>query len=96
VVPTTATVCVIARVGVLALNESMRDTTGDAEHVRLTAIRAMSPADRLRQAIELSEAARRLAVAGLRARYPGLSEAEIAAMYAGIRLPDVVPKHGEL
>lgn len=74
----------------------VRDTTPDAERVRLAAIRAMSPAQRLHQAIDLSEAARRLAVSGLRARYPGRSDEEIAAMYAGFRLPDRVPPHGEL
>lgn len=74
---------------------AVHDTTPDAEQVRLAAIRAMSPAERLRQAIDLSEAARRLAVAGLRARYPGLRDVEIAAIYAGFTLPDVVLKHGE-
>lgn len=74
----------------------MRDTSQDAERVRLAAIRAMSPAERLRQAIDLSEVARRLAVAGLRARYPGRSDVEIAAMYAGFPLPEGMPPHGDL
>ncbi len=62
----------------------MRDTTTDAELVRLAAIRAMDGAARLRQAIELSEQMRRLALAGLRARLPGLSEEELV-----VRLMDV-------
>ncbi|MGH7713949.1 MAG: hypothetical protein ACREOG_21900 [Gemmatimonadaceae bacterium] len=69
----------------------MRDTTMAAERMRVAAIRAQTPAERLRHAIDLSEAARKLALAGLRTRYPALSDLEIVALYAGYRLP-----HGAL
>lgn len=57
----------------------MRDTTDAAELVRLTAVRAMDGASRLRQAIALSEEMRRLALAGLRTRHPDDTEQELVA-----------------
>lgn len=57
----------------------MRDTSADAQVVRLRAIRAMDGAARLRQAIELSEGVRQLALAGLRARHPECTEEELVA-----------------
>ena len=68
----------------------MRDTSAAAELVRFIAIRAMTPAERLRQAFDLSETARQLAIVGLRQRYPDLSDVELVELYAGHRiLPDV-------
>ncbi len=63
----------------------MRDTTAEAELVQLTAIRAMDGAARLRQAMELSEAMRRLALAGLRVRHPEYSERELIARFAQLQ-----------
>jgi len=68
----------------------MRDTSAAAERVRLAAIRAMTPAQRLRQALDLSETTRQLAIVGLRQRYPDLTVVELVELYAGHRiLPDV-------
>ena len=64
----------------------MRDTLPSAESVRLTAIRRMAPAERVRQAFELSEWARNLALAGLRERHPACSEGELVALLLGARL----------
>ena len=61
----------------------MPDTSPDAERVRLAAVRAMEPARRLRQALDLSEAARNLALTGLRATHPGLSELELVELMLG-------------
>jgi hypothetical protein len=47
----------------------------------------MTPAQRLRQAIDLSETARALALAGLRARYPDRTDLELIELYAGYSLP---------
>jgi len=55
----------------------MRDTSAAALEAQLDAIRRISPVERLRRAFELSEAMRELALAGLRTRHPGLSEAEL-------------------
>ncbi len=65
----------------------MRDTATAAEELRKAAIRAMSPAERLRQAIDLSETTRALALTGLRARYPSRTDLELIELYAGYRLP---------
>lgn len=64
----------------------MHDTTTAAEHVRLTTIRAMKPAARLRQALELSETSRRLLVTGLRTRYPDLTDLQLVELSLGRRL----------
>lgn len=58
----------------------MLDTTDEAERVQLAAIRAMSPGERLRQALELSETMRQLTLVGLRARHPGLSDSRLVAL----------------
>ena len=64
----------------------MRDTTVAAEQVRLAAIRAMPPAQRLRQAIELSERARAIALAAMRERHPGRSDLELVELLLGQQL----------
>ena len=64
----------------------MRDTHLDAEYVRLMAVRRMEPAARLRQAFELSEWARSLALAQLKERHPGCSEFELVEMLLGTKL----------
>lgn len=64
----------------------MRDTTPAAEQVQLAAIRAMPPAERLRQALDLSEASRRMLVAGLRTRYPDLTDLELVEAASAQRI----------
>ena len=64
----------------------MRDTHLAAEIVRLMAVRRMEPAARLRQAFELSEWARSLALAGLKERHPDCSEFELIEILLGTRL----------
>ena len=56
------------------------DTSADAEAVRLAAIRARSPEDRLRDALELSELVHAAVMARLRARHPDKSVVELALM----------------
>ena len=61
----------------------MRDTQLAAESIRLTAVRQLSPAARVRHALELSEWARSLALAGLRARHPACGEIELVELLLG-------------
>lgn len=63
----------------------MRDTTEEADLVRLAAIRRLDPAERLRQAFELSETMRVVTLNGLRQRHPELSEHELIEKMIGIR-----------
>jgi hypothetical protein len=50
-----------------------RDTTPDAHCAQIEVWRAMTPARRVRLAIEMSERAREIAIAGVMAREPGIS-----------------------
>ena len=70
-----------------------RDTTPEARSIQLDALRRMPPAARLRQALELSEAMRALALARLRLLHPGLSELELLERLLGVTL---VPHSAEL
>ena len=54
-----------------------RDTTPEAWKVLMDLIRQMPPEERLQRCIELSEAVRLAAEAGLRETYPQASEGEI-------------------
>jgi hypothetical protein len=49
------------------------DTTPDAHRAQIELWRAMSPSRRVQLAIEMSERAREIAIAGVMAREPGLS-----------------------
>lgn len=64
----------------------MRDTLLAAEQVRLAAVRRMEPADRLRQALDLSEFARRLALDGLRERHPDRTDLDLIEIVLARRL----------
>jgi hypothetical protein len=64
----------------------MRDTQPEAEAMRLAAIRRMAPGERVRQALELSEWVRQLALAELRKHYPGRSDLELVELMLGVRL----------
>lgn len=66
--------------------DPVRDTTPAAEAVRLAAIRGMSAGERLQQAFALSETLRQLALTGLRARHPELSDVELLEMFLGAPL----------
>jgi hypothetical protein len=66
---------------VLSFLEHMpsRDTTSAAEKMQDDIHRRCTPADRLRMAMEMSEFARALSKAGLRARRPDLTDSELDA-----------------
>ena len=64
----------------------MRDTPLVAESVRLAAVRRVAPAARVRQALELSEWARKLALAALQQRHPELDELELVELLLGAQL----------
>jgi hypothetical protein len=53
------------------------DTSPEAWAVYLDLVRKMTPAERLRRSLELSEDVRRIAEARLRLRYPHASDREI-------------------
>jgi hypothetical protein len=72
----------------------MHDTTLAAEQVRLAALRRMAPAERLRQALALSESVRRLTLAGLRTRYPDRTDFELVELVLGERLRPL-PRQGK-
>lgn len=67
----------------------MRDTTPEAEQVRLAAIRRMAPAERVRLALMLSESVRGLALARLAEAHPGRSEIELVELLLGRSLRPV-------
>ena len=67
----------------------MRDTTSEAEQVRLAAIRRMAPAQRVRQALMLSESVRRLALSRLAEQHPGHTEIELVEILLGHSLRPV-------
>ena len=51
-------------------------------HLRyIQALRAMTPAQRLAKALELTELGRRIFADGLRQRHPGMPEAELRRIY---------------
>ena len=52
------------------------DTSPEAERVVIDKLRAMSPADRLKLALSLSQSVRELALAGVRQRHPHASVCE--------------------
>lgn len=64
----------------------MRDTTATAQQIQLAAIRAMPPAERLAQALTLSESNRRLLVAALRVRHPSCTDLQLVELSLGRRL----------
>ena len=67
----------------------MRDTTAAAEAIRVAAIRRMAPAERLRQALVLSESVRTVALARLRVLHPGRSDLELVEILLGCQLVPV-------
>ena len=67
----------------------MRDTTAAAEQVRLDAIRRLQPAQRLMQALELSDLVRALALRRLRELHADRTELELMKLLteAQVALP---------
>ncbi len=57
----------------------MKPRPNDAQYLEV--LRRMTPADRLRKAFELTELSRNLMRAGLRERFPHLSEDELHTLY---------------
>ena len=66
--------------------EPMRDTTPEADRLRLDAIRRVAPTQRLTQALELSESVRAFALAELRKRHPDRTEFELVELLHGAPL----------
>lgn len=64
-----------------------RDTAVEAESLRRDAIRRQRPADRLRQALRLSESMRAAALARLRGRHPERTDLELVELLLGTDLP---------
>ncbi|HEY4320928.1 MAG TPA: hypothetical protein VGM77_07050 [Gemmatimonadales bacterium] len=58
-----------------------RDTDAASAAMQLAAIRRVPPADRLRDALELSELIRGIALQKLAARHPGLSPRELTERF---------------
>ncbi|HEY0156191.1 MAG TPA: hypothetical protein VGF28_02770 [Thermoanaerobaculia bacterium] len=54
-----------------------RDTSPGAAGLQVEIHRRFTPAERLRMALEMSDFARELSLAGLRKRHPELTEAEL-------------------
>jgi hypothetical protein len=67
----------------------MRDTSPAAAELQLHRQRTMSGEARLRLAIEMSEAARALALAGLRARHPAWTDRQLTREIARLAGADV-------
>ena len=68
------------------------DTNAQAAAIQLDIFRRMTPAQRLRTALEMSESIRNVALAGLRRRRPELNDEELsrelmALMYGFVRQP---------
>jgi hypothetical protein len=72
----------------------LSDTHPDAERVQLEGLRALSPWRKIELACELTENARKLALAGLRQRFPNASEKELqrrlATLCLGAKLAEEV------
>ena len=64
------------------------DTSVEAHQVQLAIWRAMSPAERARLAVEMSETVARLAVDGIRARHPDYDDESVHRAFLRLRLGD--------
>lgn len=64
----------------------MRDTSPAAAQVQIEAIRRLTPATRLTQALALSESTRAFALSRLRAMHPTWSELELVELLLGVPL----------
>ena len=66
---------------VIVFNVAVTDTTAEAAAIQLAMYRAMSPSARVQIAVDLSDAVRETARAGIRRRHPEYSEAEVARAF---------------
>ena len=64
----------------------MRDTAPAADQAQLEAIRRVEPIERMKQALELSESVRALAVSRLRELHAGRTELELVELLHGAPL----------
>lgn len=62
------------------------DTSPEAEQVLIEAYRRMPPWEKARRLTEIIRACERLALAGIRERYPHASEREVRLRLAALRL----------
>jgi hypothetical protein len=69
----------------------MHDTSPEAAAVVRAAVLSRPPAERLRQALQLSEQIRELSLTALRKKYPERSTLELIELMLGIQL--VPPSH---
>lgn len=63
-----------------------RDTSPEAWKLYLDLVRKMTPSEKLRRTLEFSDSVRRLAMAGMRQRYPNADEREIFLRVAQVVL----------
>jgi hypothetical protein len=71
----------------------VKDTTADVEAIQFELYRRMTVEQKARRVTELTAGACRLALAGLRQRYPGASEQELLLRLAVLRLgPETVAR----
>ena len=66
------------------------DTSKEAQEAQHAAYRRMRPTERVRVAVAMSEEARQVTKAGIRARYPSLSEPEIHKRLLRVVLGDAL------
>lgn len=57
------------------------DTSREALEVQLACLRQMSPRDRIRQTLAMSQRVRNMALDAIRRRHPDLDEAEIGLLF---------------
>src|SRR5438128_2059180 len=64
------------------------DTTAEAANVQIEIYRRMAPEQRLKQAFEMTEFARALSAAGVRARHPDYTERQVRLAVIRLTLGD--------
>ena len=69
----------------------MRDTSDESERMRIAAIRALSPGERVRNVLDWSDAVRAMAVSRVRRQNPDWSELEAVEHLLGA--PLIPPGH---
>lgn len=70
----------------------LSDTSPEAAAIQDEIFRRMTPEQRVRLALEMSESIRNVALAGLRSRRPELSEAELSRELLRVMYDFVPPK----
>lgn len=72
--------------------DQLSDTLAEAERVRLAAIRARSPEQRLRDALSLSDVVHAATMARLETRYPNRSRLELVRMLSADSVARDIPR----